>query len=262
MAQQKAVIERGVVLTEFEVRAILEGRQTQMRRIVKPQPSAFLPSENHHATKRTAAYFDAYCNKAHTPKNPRGMSDRWCWWTPDDRQGPDWIRCPFGAPGHHLWVRETWQYFDPDTDSPIPIPRERMDAGKRAPWQGVQGDRPIYWTTAYRADGELVHPTDGACNWRPSVQMPRWASRITLAVESVRVERLHDITEEDARAEGVALDGRPIYLGKGHGRARVGTLIPTTYRVAFERLWREINGAESWDANPWVWVVGFRRVTP
>lgn len=215
--------ERPILMSGPMVRAILDGRKTQTRRVVKPQPSHFTPSPNVHHPRHPAAYFDAYCNAPKTGANPRGMSDRWCWWTPDNRQGPDWIRCPYGAPGDRLWVRETW---------------------------GTGGYFP--WPYGYRADGK-EYP--GEC-WRPSIHMPRRASRLTLEVTVVRVERLQAITQADARAEGVvdtsgAWDHVP------------GGLLDTSRagpRGAFEALWNSINGADSWDANPWVWVVEFRRV--
>jgi hypothetical protein len=150
-------------------------------------------------------------------------------------------RCRYGVPGDRIWVRETFASFS----GPGAIARPR-DATYVVLQDGTQ---------VYR-DGERFPPLKkyaaGAWDhirWRPSIHMPRWASRITLAVESVRVERLRDISEEDAKAEGV--------------EPAVPVEWPTAapdYCAGFERLWREINGAESWDANPWVWVIGFSRV--
>jgi hypothetical protein len=105
--------------------------------------------------------------------------------------------------------------------------------------------------TRNRADcWACVAEREGKFRWRPSIHMPRWASRLTLKATGVRVERLRDISEEDARAEGVTAApfckaGRP--AGQEHVEA-------------FEGLWRSINGAESWDLNPWVWVVSFKHV--
>lgn len=79
--------------------------------------------------------------------------------------------------------------------------------------------------------------------------MPRWASRITLEIVAVRVERLNDISEADAAAEGI----EPMFLGDTDEMKRLGA------RVAFKSLWESINGAGSWEANPWVWVIEFRR---
>lgn len=126
--------------------------------------------------------------------------------------------CPYGSPGDDLWVRETWRADDFDPPG-----------------------------TIYAADHpELLDDVRGIIRWRPSIHMPRNRSRITLRVASVRVERLHAITEDDARAEGVlTVDG---------------LLSAMTPRERFACLWREINGGRaSWDANPWVWRVEFWR---
>lgn len=130
--------------------------------------------------------------------------------------------CPFGKPGDRLWVRETF-----------------ADIGCRL---------------TFRADLE-----DGAhCSvtrWTPSLHMPRWASRILLEITSVRVERLQDISEEQAIAEGPPGLAFPAPPGS-HWVTEDGR------RRAFMRLWDDVNGAGAWDANPWVWVVEFKRVTP
>lgn len=148
------------------------------------------------------------------------------------------IACPYGQSGDRLWVREAFGHF------------ERNDTLK-------QGDR-IY----YRTDGECVelHP------WRPSIHMPRWASRITLEVTGVRVERLQDISEADAVAEGIERgDGFPGWYrgplaGDSPSLVQCGFKIPTAFpRLAYRALWESINGPGSWDANPWVWCVEFRR---
>lgn len=126
--------------------------------------------------------------------------------------------CPYGSPGDDLWVRETWRADDFDPPG-----------------------------TIYAADHpELLDDVRGIIRWRPSIHMPRNRSRITLRVTSVRVERLHAITEDDARAEGVlTVDGL------------LSAMAP---RERFACLWREINGGRaSWDANPWVWRVEFWR---
>lgn len=133
--------------------------------------------------------------------------------------------CPFGAVGDRLWVQETFG-----------------DCGVRF---------------VYRADTD-----DGAAcqvkRWTPSIHMPRWASRITLEITGVRVERLQDITEDDARAEGISPAGELLpeypdaYLTPRGGLS--------TVRVAFRRLWKSIYGDTGWNSNPWVWVIAFRRI--
>jgi hypothetical protein len=133
--------------------------------------------------------------------------------------------CPYGAPGDRLWVRETWARDDEDAALFY-----RADVG-----------------TGNEAD-DWQHNIDvGASGyrWRPSIHMPRAASRITLEITAVRVERLQDISEADAFAEGIP--GNLLHRAQGWA--------PRAYRL----LWEQINGAGSWDANPWVWVVEFRR---
>ena len=152
-----------------------------------------------------------------------------------DREGyadlTDGIPCPYGKPGDHLWVRETHRFQT---------------------WEHIE----------YRADGathrvqdndEWLREKDISTKWRPSLFMPRWASRITLEVESVRVERLQAISEEDAWAEGIEVKfceaGKPCTCESNP----VGE---------YRDLWESINGTGSWDENPFVWVVTFRRIKP
>lgn len=150
-----------------------------------------------------------------------------------DLTGPGWcsvdeVRCPYGRPGDRLWVRETWGYFG--------------------------GDEYLYQkdlgSVGYRAsqfDG-IDHVPGG--RWRPSIHMPRWASRITLEVTGVRVERLQDISIADAMAEGV-VECNPSLRGLGPC---------SEWRYAYEDLWKQINGQGAWESNPWVWVVEFKRI--
>jgi hypothetical protein len=160
--------------------------------------------------------------------------DGWWPYRSDDGESPfkeeDEIphACPYGAPGDRLWVRETWK----------PSHEAEGRAFYRASWGNYEnGDR-----------------------WRPSIHMPRAASRITLEIVVVRVERLQDISEADAIAEGViehqTLDGRRACNIDGGPMMACGPI------PAYRALWEQINGAGSWDENPWVWVVEFRRVTP
>ena len=104
----------------------------------------------------------------------------------------------------------------------------------------------------YRADGDFDMKFHGD-RWRPSIHMPRWVSRINLEVVSVRVERLQDISEEDAKAEGVSCTTCANVVDVKDG-------FPS-YRSAFGILWESINGVGSWDKNPWLWVVEFRMIT-
>lgn len=149
--------------------------------------------------------------------------------------------CPYGQPGDRLWVRETWaQNWDQLSDT-------RMDR-----------------SYVYRADGEARALDNGVeLPWRPSIHMPRSACRLVLEITSVRVERLQAISYEDALAEG-AFDPR-MFVGDEWNDADGESADELARRLqwpqrAFRELWCGINGAESWDANPWVWVVEFRRI--
>ena len=145
--------------------------------------------------------------------------------------------CPYGMPGDRLWVREAWRALRRfDSMPPLDIEWRSMVA--------YEADAP---TGDYR---QAPHGRMGKL--RPSIHMPRWVSRITLQVTTVGVERLQDISEADARAEGapelLSVDGG--YLEHPMG----------CYRDGFQHLWTSINGPGSWNANPWVWVVEFRRL--
>jgi hypothetical protein len=160
------------------------------------------------------------------PKRPGA----WDYWHPDLNDTIE-IASPYGEPGDRLWVKETVCLLDPEHYAEIGLSREHLSDRYGTPRRNG---------CAYRAEttaeGEAIRKEYGY-RWTPSIHMPRWASRLLLEVREVRVERLQAIIEEDARAEGVA------------------------DRAAFEAKWREIYGAESWDANPWVWVITFRRAS-
>lgn len=169
--------------------------------------------------------------------------------------------CPYGQTGDRLWVRETWRTADTlDALSPTAIADKCVDAGYSKPWAPLQweadGQRNREWSGFGPGNGIVVGPG----KTRSSIHMPRWASRIMLEVTSVRVERLQDISEADAQAEGTT----PIPDPCDHVRlacADIGCSGPQPYRVGFRALWQGINGPCSWDANPFVWVVEFRRLT-
>ena len=134
------------------------------------------------------------------------------------------IRCPYGQPGDRLWVRETWAAFGVRE-----IPKER----------GCH-------VVIYREDEE---PVQHAYGWRPSIHMPRWASRITLEVTDVRVERVQDITLDDVNAEGVS-ESRTTFIDEHNARGH------------FADTWNNLNAKRgfSWDSNPWVWCVTFKQL--
>lgn len=162
-------------------------------------------------------------------------------WHPDDPEAL--MGCPFGQPGDILWVRETWNgpYWDDDGAYPD------------------DGYSPKF--CHYKADGRKMpyyEDADGFIRegWSPSIHMPRWASRITLAITAIRLERLQDISEQDARAEGIA-GGGCLNCGN-HEPCGCSDPLPGA-RESFIGLWNSINGAGSWDADPLVWVIEFEK---
>lgn len=148
--------------------------------------------------------------------------------------------CQYGQPGDRLWVRES---FDPI------YPQDPHYNGGRP----IEYDYQATYQHGYRLGDSLGIKKV----WKPSIHMPRAASRITLEITGVRVERLQDISEEDARAEGVDFDPGEggFFFVPGQGGCSADTAVGS-YRL----LWESINGSGSWDANPWVWVIQFKRV--
>lgn len=156
---------------------------------------------------------------------------------PEGKTGKE-IRCPYNAPGDRLWVREAWAH---DALSLADCRARREDAMHAA--RDILGHGPYY-----RADP--VHEGSGL-RWVSPLYMPRWASRITLEITDVRVRLLNDISDDDARAEGVS-EGRVIgSAGSASTRGPVGEYV---------RLWDSTNSATPWTSNPWVWVLSFKRV--
>ncbi|PTR17462.1 hypothetical protein C8R31_101626 [Nitrosospira sp. Nsp2] len=170
-------------------------------------------------------------------KNPASVLGFRLWlgrqWERVDRKGHvlDMINCPYGQPGDRLWVKETWA-ARPDQDY---LPPSQCD------------DTGLWWKASLNGTETGYATCHG--KWRPSIFMPRWASRILLEITAVRVERLHEISEEDAWAEGcLGSDGDVTGGESGY--------------TEYAGLWETINGAGSWDKNPWVWVLEFKRIEP
>lgn len=261
--------ERPILFSKPMVCAIREGRKTQTRRAMKPQPVK------------------------------KGSFWEWAGagWSMD--VGPIYpvpghslsVRCPYGQPGDRLWVRESWRIGAWDENEGA-LCIDYRD-GPRKEWvalpDGEEFER--YWIQCSEelddkgiktdADGNYKwEPGQSPLRWRPSIHMPRWASRILLEIVSVRVERLNQISREDAIAEGIT--SRPNCFGFNGQHdgwsadwSRVG--LPSKFatqdntlcesdislsspQLAFQNLWETINGHDSWDANPWVWVVEFKVV--
>ena len=229
------MIERGMIFNGEMVRAILDGRKTQTRRPVRfPVLDKNLGCEL--AGNELAGELSAgnYLNSA------------------------------FGKPGHRIWVRETWATLGNengccvDWEDNLCKGDERSAARiYRASCEQRPGDYGL-WSIPDDADWKphtKDHKFEGA--WRPSIHMPRWASRILLEITSVRVERLNAISEEDARAEGI-IDGGCLNCGEPEP---CGCANPEPDATdAFAYLWQSIYGQENWNANPWVWVIEFKSI--
>lgn len=219
--------ERPILFSAPMVRAILASTKTQTRRVVKKQPNPALVAG--------AALVDSL----------------WAWLSGHDGSIVEKVlgtgRCPYGHPGDRLWVREA---FDPIYGQ---CPPDRIiEVDYRADWE----PHGKHW----RMKDEM-----GLRRWKPSIHMPRDLSRILLEITGVRVERLQDISEADASAEGIeSLTGdKTIYhwnFPKPLPKHAVSGY--KTGRDAYRAPWESINGPASWDANPWVWVVEFKRVVP
>jgi hypothetical protein len=219
------------------VRALQAGTKTQTRRVVKRQPPTGTVQ---------------FCTYHHPDPRPH-------YWAMDSGSLMDFaVPCPYGQPGDQLWVRESgWER---------PYRTAKMMREGADTWQ------PYY----YDADGITA---DDACNFkqwgfirRPSIRMPRWASRITLEITQVCVERLQNISETDALAEGISSvrtpewDARhfPVWHREFEQVRATGAKPPLgpMPSQAYAALWDEINGPGAWALNPWVWVVEFKRVQP
>jgi hypothetical protein len=223
----KAMTERPILFKGEMVRAILDGRKTQTRRVMKPPP------------KPTPADFPGPAGHwwpSQKHKSMLGVEREMQKW-----KGLAGSACPYGDTGDLLWVRETWGAVWP-ADEPVPL--RQCEIEYRADLPPGCTDRPGEWP-ADEGNGPEVP------KWRPSIHMPRWASRITLRITDIRVERLQDITEDDAWAEGCDPVVHP------DGAVDCGTR-----KTTFASLWNKINGPGAWGANPWVWVMAFERVKP
>lgn len=208
---------------------VLADTKTQTRRIMSPQPSHW------------SHYIQPMWGTS-PPPNPVEFGEKWLWREvgpdyPDDTS--DDRRCPYGQPGDRLWVREAWRTV------------ESLDEIRPS----MLADRvPIRYEADGFVRGKLRESTG---RYRHARFMPRWISRITLEVTNVRCERLHDITDADAKAEGV----EPLpFERKLYPSKHAATVTEWSHRAAFQLLWESINGAESWRSNPWVWVVEFKRL--
>ena len=193
--------EKPILFSAPMVRAILDGRKTQTRRVMKFKNGGVQPRHNDFPGMRQIMR-----------------------------------NCPFGQPGDRLWVREAF--------SIVPRTAYRCSEGV----QQVLRPDDDHDAAIYR---EGWVRSQSGFRWRPSIHMPRWASRITLEVTAIRIERLQDISDQDCWAEGI----EP--MPDTHGWLARAAEYP---REAFADLWVETSGDGSWEVNPWVWVIEFRRI--
>jgi hypothetical protein len=211
--------ERPILFSGPMVRAILDGRKTMTRRVVKVH-------DQRDDFERQGGFHGAWEDATRWTFNPRwderldGKGDprpRYC------------LRCPYGAPGDRLWVRESF----------------RLSAG---------ASKEVHYAASV---DDYTRAEKGP--WKPSIHMPRWASRITLEVTGVRVERVQEISGRDVEAEGVEIDWDRV----ARMQAASDVDPEANVRASFACLWDGINGKRSpWSSNPWVWVIDFKVVKP
>lgn len=216
-----------IIFSAPMVRALLEGRKTMTRRILKPSmPTAPGMDNVHpdHVARHDFPYFDAYCSERKTAENPRGMSRNWCWWTRDDRQCLPTVNVKY-APGDRLWVRENLCRRQGEF---LGIKQDVIEARYSADETEVLNKHGFNLLPWWRSKGDL-----------PSIHMPRNISRLTLIVTGVKVERLYHIGDDDIRAEGIEDTS-------------------TSWLNAWRELWESVNGPGDWETNPFVVAITFR----
>lgn len=196
-----SIKEHPIIFSSESVRAILEGRKTQTRRVIKPQPT-----------------------KPLVYRTVKGRPELEYWYEPDNGEVGHAYDCPYGQVGNRLWVRETFRINKPDFKNPKSPP-----------------------LVEYRANSE------SARRWSSPLYMPRWASRITLEITEIWVERLQEITEGMAKCEGVGWERQDIGLRPVYFKS---------YKAKFIGLWDSLNAKRGygWETNPLVWVIGFKKV--
>jgi hypothetical protein len=232
-ATKPAIIEHPILFSSLMVKAILEGRKTQTRRVVKWPLKGGSPNPLVEVQPCLSA----------------GL------WKGSDGNGWNSFECPYGQVGHRLWVRETWAsadylYKDSDNDPPGFVV--------------FKADGLIYGPDNTLMTKNLNEGIYRAPNkWRPSIFLPRELSRINLEIVGVRVERLNQISEEDAKAEGIFDGAYDPGLGRGGkpGWCWKPNHYAGTARHGYELLWDEINGKRpgcTWADSPFVWVIEFK----
>lgn len=218
--------ERPILMTPENAQKVHDGTKTQTRRIVKVPVWVSEEDMLKLVVQRLATGLAYY----------------------KDGQPVKRLTCPYGVCGDRLWIREAHQFDPPDdgtwgytsffgcNGSPLEDIPERFRNSKHCLYRGNWAGSPLIW--------------------RPSIHMPRWACRTVVEITEIRVERVQDISEEDAKAEGCKsadyATGREVILDPSLG----------SYRLAFRDLWDSINGKGAWERNEWVWVIGMKKVQP
>lgn len=210
-------MERPILFSTPMVQAILDGRKTQTRRIVKPQPLQHFRKD------------DSVLIYERTPGN----------WEVKDKHSNDGFsrldsfKCPYGTVGDVLWVRETWCEAVIDED----------------------GTSEYF----YKADFDDGSDIEAGLKYKPSIHMPKKACRIYLEITKIKIERLQNINESDADKEGVEF-GRQTVVCMGFKNYLSNEFGLGASTASFKTLWQSINGEQSWESNPWVWVIEFKRI--
>jgi hypothetical protein len=226
------MMEKPILFSSPMVKAILAGKKTQTRRIIKNYPS------NYYKPTGEIGWGDEPMGSFHELH--------------DGAHEAKYIRCPYNHPGDHLWVRETWQRVETSDGLGVVY---RADESILA----VEYDEINEFE---KTNERLIEPRqelhdfiDEDMPWKPAIHMPRWASRITLEITNVRVERLHDISESEALAEGI--ENFPYQMPESINLVKDSMVIDR-----FARLWDSINAKRGfgWEVNPWVWVIEFKVV--
>ena len=242
--------EKPILFSTEMVKAILDGRKTQTRRVIPRAGGDCLG----YITDRDAYWFELDLRTA--------------------ANGPETsieAKCPYGRPGDLLWVRETWKPGAWRDDGRIAIDYKASPELTKTPWLTIPEEYPgkqfdelwEQWTNELRdmgwfPDKNGVYQWESGqspLKWRPSIFMPRWASRITLRMTDVWVERVQEISEADVQREG--------WFFQNHDLSkRYDPVTMDTARQWFAELWDSVNAKRgfSWDSNPWVWVVEFEEV--
>lgn len=209
--------EKPIIFSTQMVQAIMSGKKTQTRRIVKGHALTWLDNDE---------------------------------FTPEYVAMPENTLCPYGYRGDHLWVRESFfELVDPHTSKCFDPPQYMYRAS-----YNPETDGEVFVDDG---DGGMTINKDGTTRspWKPPIHMPRAAARLMLEVLSVRIERLNEISDDDAIAEGVMHGEQPA--------KNIGGLVATMVvdaRSEFASIWYNIHGEDSWNENPWVWVIEFKKL--